>query len=130
MPGISATVLTLAERDEAAPLAPGTLGPAMANKTCIFSTLHVTTAVEVKFGQAPPGASDTICTAPDVARHSVTAPFEPTASSRPFTTPVPSPMVPPTDAGATLAGCCANPVTSIRLARCAGSSKPTTDHVD
>ena len=53
-----------------------------------------------------------------------------TCSSWPFTTPVPSPMVPLSEAGAVLVGELANPLVWMMLAKFAGSSRPTSVQVE
>src|SRR5262245_18408625 len=84
----------------------------------------------VKFGQAAPGALEEKLAVPVVDRHSVTEPPVPTARSSPFTNPVPSPIVPPSDAGGVAVAFCANPLTSTRLVSFSGSSIPTTVQVE
>ena len=80
--------------------------------------------------QAAPGASDEKLTVPVPARHSVTAPPAPTWSKVALTMPVPSPIVPLTEAGAVALAFCANPLTYTTLASRDGSSIATRVHVD
>src|SRR3954466_4106915 len=92
--------------------------------TCIVSSAQVTFGGMVP-GQAAPGASEEKNTGPDVAMNVVTDPFAPTCMIRPFTRPVPSPIVALTEAGGVVVAFCAKPLTSTRAASVDGLSKPT-----
>src|SRR5580765_5681368 len=127
MVGTSTSVATDAERAAAPPVP---LGAVRVKRTRIVSSVHVMLAVAGKFGQAAHGALEEKLAVPDVDRHSVTAPPLPTARSIPFTKPVPSPIVPLSDAGGVAVVDCAKPLTSTRLVSFSGSSIPTTVQVE
>ena len=128
--GTSTSVAIAAERAPEAPLPPGEV---MVKRTRIVSSVHTMFTplpLDGKFGHGVPVGVDAKLAVPDAARHSVTAPPVPTESNRPFTNPPPSPMVPLREAGGVPFDDCANPLTSTRLVSYAGSSIPTSVHVE
>src|SRR5687768_5669523 len=127
---ISGTSTSVAIAAERAPLPPVAPGDVMVNRTRMVSSVQAMLPLDGKFGHSVPLGVDEKLTVPDEARHSVTEPLFPTASNRPFTTPVPSPMVPLSEAGGVPLDDCAKPLTSMRLVSFAGSSIPTSVQVE
>src|SRR5690349_10983834 len=84
--------------------------------------------VSGKFGQAVVPGVDEKLTVPLSGRHSVTAPPPPTDNRRPLT--VPLPIGPATAVGGFAVLFCAKPLASTRLVSFAGSSMPTSVHVE
>ena len=125
--GTSISAAIDADRAEA-PFVP--LGAVIVKRTRIVSSVHVMLPLGGKFGHAVVLGVDEKLTVPLFGRHSVTAPPFATDNSSPFTTPLPSPIVPLTDAGGAPFEVCAKPLVSTMLVSLDGSSIPTSVHVE